>query len=225
MPDPLSMMLSIPSQCPESRSADFVEGGGAIPLERVCGECEPNLVAQHFWPLGVPCLDPRSESKRRSSPQTAASKKTKGGHPLDLWNSPVTRRLAGHVHEIIVGTGPCGRAQSRVPGTQGIPQALLERGEMANTRRTDRPDLLQVFIPNRMTRLPGFRVCGNDRDGCMSRLELADFFSKSAGPTPVPLHIRIAATRVPAKGDGHAVATNRGSGAGTPSCSTPARRA
>ena len=143
-------------------------------------------------------------------------------HPLGLWNSPATRRLGGHVDVIIVGAGHCGLALSRVRGPLGISHAVLEGGEMANSRRTDRPDLLHVLMPNWMTRLPGFRYRGDDLDGCTSRLELADFFSTYADHTAVPVHSRIAAKRVAAEGDGHVAATDRGNGVATPSCSRPA---
>jgi putative flavoprotein involved in K+ transport len=42
------------------------------------------------------------------------------------------------VDVVIIGAGHCGLALSWVRGQPGISHGVLERGEMANSRRTDR---------------------------------------------------------------------------------------
>jgi cation diffusion facilitator CzcD-associated flavoprotein CzcO len=57
---------------------------------------------------------------------------------------------------VVVGAGHCGLAMSRCLADRSIEHVMLERGEVANSWRTQRWDSLRLLTPNWMTRLPGF---------------------------------------------------------------------
>ena len=48
---------------------------------------------------------------------------------------------------------------------RGIDHVVLERGEIANSWRTERWDSLRLLTPNWQSRLPGYGYDGNDPDG------------------------------------------------------------
>ena len=54
---------------------------------------------------------------------------------------------------------------SRCLAERSIDHVLLERGEVANSWRTERWDSLRLLTPNWQSRLPGFRYDGDDPDG------------------------------------------------------------
>jgi len=54
---------------------------------------------------------------------------------------------------------------SRCLAERSIDHVLLERGEVANSWRTERWDSLRLLTPNWQSRLPGFRYEGSDPDG------------------------------------------------------------
>jgi putative flavoprotein involved in K+ transport len=53
----------------------------------------------------------------------------------------------------------------------GVDHVLFERGDVANSWRTERWDSLRLLTPNWMTALPGARYEGDDPDGYMSAAE------------------------------------------------------
>ena len=57
---------------------------------------------------------------------------------------------------------------SRVLSEQSIEHVVLERGEVANTWKTERWDSLRLLTPNWLTRLPGLAYDGEDPDGFMA---------------------------------------------------------
>ena len=57
---------------------------------------------------------------------------------------------------------------------------MLERGEVANSWKTERWDSLRLLTPNWQTRLPGFAYDGDDPDGFMTVAELVDFIERYA---------------------------------------------
>ena len=59
---------------------------------------------------------------------------------------------------VVVGAGHCGLAMSRCLADRSIDHVVLERGEVANSWRTQRWDSLRLLTPNWMTRLPGFAL-------------------------------------------------------------------
>ena len=58
---------------------------------------------------------------------------------------------------------------------------MLERGEVANTWKTERWDSLRLLTPNWQSRLPGFTYDGDDPDGFMTMPEVIAFIERYAG--------------------------------------------
>ena len=69
------------------------------------------------------------------------------------------------VTALVIGAGHCGLAVSRCLAGRSIDHAVLERGEVANTWRTQRWDSFRLLTPNWMNRLPGYSYDGDDPDG------------------------------------------------------------
>jgi putative flavoprotein involved in K+ transport len=67
----------------------------------------------------------------------------------------------------VVGAGHAGLAMSRRLTERSIDHVVLERGEVANSWRTQRWPTLRLLTPNWQTRLPGHDYAGNDPDGFM----------------------------------------------------------
>jgi putative flavoprotein involved in K+ transport len=71
-------------------------------------------------------------------------------------------------------------------------------------------DSLRLLTPNWMTRLPGFRYTGDDRDGFMSIPELIAFFERYASSSNAPVLTETAVRRVERSTNGFRVVTNNG---------------
>jgi putative flavoprotein involved in K+ transport len=69
---------------------------------------------------------------------------------------------------------------------------VLERGEVANSWRTERWDSLRLLTPNWQTRLPALRYEGPDPDGYMSTREVIDFISRYAAVSNAPVRTQTA---------------------------------
>jgi putative flavoprotein involved in K+ transport len=74
---------------------------------------------------------------------------------------------------IVVGAGHAGLAMSRRLTERSIDHVVLERGEVANSWRTQRWPSLRLLTPNWQTRLPGHDYAGNDPDGYMPAADVA----------------------------------------------------
>jgi len=120
------------------------------------------------------------------------------------------RRFAGTADVIVIGAGHSGLAMSRVLSERGIEHVVLERGEVANSWRTERWDSLRLLTPNWLSRLPGYRYAGSDPDGYMRVDEVVDFVSRYAAWISAPVITGAAVTRVVPAGDGYRVTTSRG---------------
>jgi putative flavoprotein involved in K+ transport len=68
---------------------------------------------------------------------------------------------------VVVGAGHAGLAMSRRLSERSIDHVVLERGQVANSWRTQRWPTLRLLTPNWQTRLPGHDYAGDDRDGFM----------------------------------------------------------
>ena len=62
---------------------------------------------------------------------------------------------------VIIGAGHAGLAMSRQLTERSIDHVVLERGEVANTWRTERWDSLTLLTPNWQSRLPGHAYDGD----------------------------------------------------------------
>ena len=94
-----------------------------------------------------------------------------------------------HIPVVVIGAGHAGLAVSRVLSDRGVEHVVLERGEVANTWRTERWDSLRLLTPNWQTRLPGLAYDGDDPDGFMT-VAGARRASSSATPSHVDAPVR-----------------------------------
>ena len=120
------------------------------------------------------------------------------------------RRPADAVDVVVIGAGHSGLAMSHALGQRGIVHVVLERGEVANSWRTERWDSLRLLTPNWMTVLPGHGYRGDDPDGFMTVGEVVDFISAYATVASAPVRTHTAVTGVVPEGDGYQVSTDRG---------------
>ena len=72
-----------------------------------------------------------------------------------------------HTTAVVIGAGHAGLAMSRRLTERSIDHVVLERGEVANSWRTQRWASLRLLTPNWQTRLPGHPYTGDDPDGFM----------------------------------------------------------
>jgi putative flavoprotein involved in K+ transport len=111
----------------------------------------------------------------------------------------------------VIGAGHSGLAMSRRLAARSIDHVVLERGEVANTWRTERWDSLRLLTPNWLSRLPGRVYTGPDPDGFMTAAETADMIAAYAAEGGAPVRTGTTVTAVRARGDGgYAVATSAG---------------
>ncbi len=111
---------------------------------------------------------------------------------------------------VVIGAGHTGLATSYLLSERSIDHVVLERGEVANTWRTERWDSLRLLTPNWQTTLPGFAYDGDDPDGFMTMTEVVDFMDRYARVVDLPLHTLTTVTSVRKDGDGYEVVTDRG---------------
>jgi putative flavoprotein involved in K+ transport len=111
---------------------------------------------------------------------------------------------------VVVGAGHCGLAVSRCLAARSIDHVVLERGEVADSWRTQRWDSLRLLTPNWMTRLPGFAYSGTDPDGYLTAPEVARLLDDYAVASDAPVRSGVTVTSVRPGGHGYLVRTDRG---------------
>jgi putative flavoprotein involved in K+ transport len=94
---------------------------------------------------------------------------------------------------------------------RSIDHVVLERGEVANTWKSERWDSLRLLTPNWQSRLPGFRYDGDDPDGFMTMPEVISFIERYATTVAAPVHTGTTVTQLRPTSDGYAVTTDNGS--------------
>jgi putative flavoprotein involved in K+ transport len=114
------------------------------------------------------------------------------------------------VTTVVIGAGHCGLAMSSRLAASSIDHVVLERGEVANSWRTQRWDSLRLLTPNWMTRLPGCLYQGDDPDGYQSAPQVADFLAGYAAASDAPVVTGTRVTSVRPDGQGFAVETDGG---------------
>src|ERR1700731_4581387 len=72
-----------------------------------------------------------------------------------------------NVSTVVIGAGHAGLAMSYRLTERSIDHVVLERGEVANSWRTQRWPSLRLLTPNWLTRLPGHDYAGDDPAGFM----------------------------------------------------------
>ena len=110
---------------------------------------------------------------------------------------------------VVVGAGHCGLAMSRCLADRSIDHVVLERGEVANSWRTQRWDSLRLLTPNWMTRLPGIRYRGDDPDGYLTAPQVARLIADYAKETAAPVRANTTVTSVRPHGGGYVVQTDQ----------------
>jgi putative flavoprotein involved in K+ transport len=114
------------------------------------------------------------------------------------------------VTTVIIGAGHAALAMSRCLAERSIDHVLLERGEVAQSWRTERWDSLRLLTPNWQSRLPGFRYIGNDPDGYRTLPEVVDFIAGYAKSISAPVRTHTTVTSVRSDGAGYLLRTDRG---------------
>jgi putative flavoprotein involved in K+ transport len=99
---------------------------------------------------------------------------------------------------------------SRCLSARSIDHVVLERGEVANSWRTERWDSLRLLTPNWECRLPDFEYDGGDPDGYMTMAEVVDFITTYAKATTAPVQTATTVTSVRLGADGYVVDTDQG---------------
>jgi putative flavoprotein involved in K+ transport len=117
-----------------------------------------------------------------------------------------------HVPVVVVGAGHCGLATSRCLAARSIDHVVLERGEVANSWRTERWDSLRLLTPNWLNRLPGLTYDGDDPDGYITAGDVVGLIDRYAARTAAPVHTgtTVRSLRTAAHG-GYVVDTGQGS--------------
>ena len=87
---------------------------------------------------------------------------------------------------------------------------MLERGEVANSWRSERWDSLRLLSPNWQSRLPGVRYEGSDPDGYMTSAEVVELIARLAAHARAPVRTGTNVTSVRRSADGYHVTTSHG---------------
>jgi putative flavoprotein involved in K+ transport len=111
---------------------------------------------------------------------------------------------------VVIGAGHAGLAMSRCLSDRGIDHVVLERGEIANSWRTERWDSLRLLTPNWQSRLPNYAYGGGDQDGYMDMPSVIAFIDDYAKAISAPVETHTTVTSVRQDGSGYCVVTNRG---------------
>ena len=111
---------------------------------------------------------------------------------------------------IVIGAGHAGLAMSWCLSERSIDHMVLERGEVANTWRTERWDSLRLLTPNWQSRLPGYGYEGDDPDGFRTMPEVVAFMESYAHAIAAPVQNGTRVTSVRRADAGYLVGTDRG---------------
>lgn len=115
-----------------------------------------------------------------------------------------------NIETVVIGAGHAGLAMSRCLTERSIEHIVIERGEVANSWRTERWDSLRLLTPNWQSRLPGFGYEGDDPDGYRTMPEVIDFLARYARVIKAPVETQTRVTSLtPAEG-GFEVVTDKG---------------
>ena len=112
-----------------------------------------------------------------------------------------------HTTAVIIGAGHAGLAMSQRLTERSIDHVVLERGEVANSWRTERWPSLRLLTPNWQTRLPGHRYDGAVPDGFMSVPEVVEFITGYADIVDAPVRTGTPVRSVRVDGGGFEVET------------------
>ena len=108
----------------------------------------------------------------------------------------------------VVGAGHAGLAMSRRLTERSIDHVVLERGEVANSWRTQRWPTLRLLTPNWQTRLPGHDYAGDDPDGYMPVTDVVGTITRYARLVGAPVHTATTVRTVRAAPEGFEILAN-----------------
>ena len=111
---------------------------------------------------------------------------------------------------VVIGAGHAGLAMSRCLADRSIDHVVLERGEVANSWKTERWDSLRLLTPNWQSRLPGYGYEGYDPDGFRDMAGTIAFIERYAEVISAPVEAHAAVTSLRSTGEGYEVATDSG---------------
>jgi len=114
-----------------------------------------------------------------------------------------------YITTVIIGAGHAGLAMSRCLAERSIDHVLLERGEIANSWKTERWDSLRLLTPNWQSRLPGYRYRGDDPDGFRTMPETIEFIERYARVISAPVRTHTEVISVRRSDDSYEVATDQ----------------
>jgi putative flavoprotein involved in K+ transport len=87
---------------------------------------------------------------------------------------------------------------------------VLERGELANSWRRERWDSLRLLTPNWQSGLPGLPYEGDNPDGYMTAVEVAELIGRFAASVRAPVRTAANVTAVRRLDDGYRLTTSEG---------------
>ncbi len=111
---------------------------------------------------------------------------------------------------VVIGAGHAGLAVSWWLAKRSIDHVVLERGEVANSWRTERWDSLRLLTPNWQSRLPGYGYQGADPDGFRTMPQTIDFIERYAAVISAPVRTHTTVTSVRHSADDYEVSTDQG---------------
>jgi putative flavoprotein involved in K+ transport len=129
---------------------------------------------------------------------------------------------------VIIGAGHAGLAMSRRLTERSIDHIVFERGEVANSWRTQRWPSLRLLTPNWQTRLPGHDYSGDDPDGYLPVAGVVATITRYANVIGAPVRTTTTVHSVRAAAHGFEIRTNddllraRGVVLATGACNLPA---
>lgn len=118
--------------------------------------------------------------------------------------------MSGRTDVVVVGAGPGGLAMSRELGRAGIDHVVLERGDVAQSWRSERWDSLRLLTPSWMTSLPGAPYVGDDPDGFMTTAETIAYLDAYRATVDPPLYTGVTVEGVTVTDHGFDVSTSEG---------------
>jgi len=111
---------------------------------------------------------------------------------------------------VVIGAGHAGLAMSHCLTSRSIDHVVLERGEVANSWKTERWDSLRLLTPNWQSRLPGHGYEGDHPDGFRTMPETIAFLERYAEKSGAPVQSGTAVTAVAGTAEGFRVSTSQG---------------
>src|SRR5580765_1586065 len=150
---------------------------------------------------------PRGRRSRRSW------RSLRSGRPCST-PSRIRRRSPSRSPErftaVVIGAGHSGLAASHFLTELSLDHVVLERGEVANSWRSERWDSLRLLTPNWQSRLPGVGYDGPDPDGYMTSIDVAELIARFAVHTHAPVRTGTNVSTVRRTDDGYVVTTSHG---------------